>query len=361
MADQEHINILKQGMEAWNLWRDENTDTLPDLRGADLSTLHLIGYDFTGANFTGAKLVDTNFYGAKLASIGRVFRGSIVKLIVDFVGADLTRASLGNNDLAQADFTEANLEGANLADSKLLDANLNKANLNSTFLYRTNFNEARLSETSFHNARMLKTVFGDVDLSRAKGLETVSHEGPLVIGIETLYRSKGAIPEVFLRYAGVPDSMIEYIHSLVGKSIDYYSCFISYSHDDQAFAERLYTDLLYQGVRCWFAPEDLKIGDKIRSSIDEAIRIHDKLLLVLSKKSVESNWVEKEVETAFEKEYQQKKLVLFPIRLDDTVMETTQAWAADIRRTRYIGDFRNWKNQEDYQRVLNRLLHDLKA
>jgi hypothetical protein len=68
----------------------------------------------------------------------------------------------------------------------------------------------------------------------------------------------------------------------------------------------------------------MKIGDRIRPKIDEAIRVHDKLLL--TKSSMKSAWVEKEVETAFEKE----RTVLFPIRLDDAVMEAEEAWAADV-------------------------------
>jgi hypothetical protein len=96
--------------------------------------------------------------------------------------------------------------------------------------------------------------------------------------------------------------------------------------------------------------------------IDEAIRVHDKLLLVLSRSSVESAWVEKEVETAFEKERRQgNKPVLFPIRLDDAVMQTDQAWAADVRRTRHIGDFTRWKDHDAYQQAFQRLLRDLKA
>lgn len=90
----------------------------------------------------------------------------------------------------------------------------------------------------------------------------------------------------------------------------------------------------------WLATEDLKIGDRFRTKIDEAIRLYDKLLLVDSKNSVGSPWVESEVEAAFEKERKQKRTVLFPIRLDDAVMETGQAWAAEIRRTRHRGDFR---------------------
>jgi hypothetical protein len=53
--------------------------------------------------------------------------------------------------------------------------------------------------------------------------------------------------------------------------------------------------------------------------------------------------------------------VLFPIRTDDAVMDTTAAWAADIRRTRHIADFRKWKDHDAYQQAFERLLRDLKA
>ena len=67
------------------------------------------------------------------------------------------------------------------------------------------------------------------------------------------------------------------------------------------------------------------------------------------------------METAFEKERKQKRTVLFPIRLDDAVMETDEAWAADIRRTRHIGDFRGWKEHDKYKVAFGRLMRDLKA
>ena len=53
--------------------------------------------------------------------------------------------------------------------------------------------------------------------------------------------------------------------------------------------------------------------------------------------------------------------VLFPIRLDSAVMDTDQAWAADIRRTRHVGDFSRWKDYDAYQKAFERLLRDLKA
>jgi hypothetical protein len=221
---------------------------------------------------------------------------------------------------------------------------------------------ASLMGANLGRAVVWLTVFGDNDLREVKGLEELLHVGPSTIGIDTIYKSKGNIPEVFLRGCGVPEDFIVYMKSLVGKPIEFYSCFISYSSKDDDFAQRLYVDLQAQNVRCWFAPEDLKIGDKFRMRIDEAIHTHDRLLLVLSEHSVESAWVEKEVETAFEKERRQdNKPVLFPIRLDDAVRQTDQAWAADIRRTRHIGDFTRWKDHDAYQQAFQRLLRDLKA
>ncbi len=114
-------------------------------------------------------------------------------------------------------------------------------------------------------------------------------------------------------------------------------------------------------MRCWLATEDLKIGDIFRSRIDEAIRIHEKLLIVLSANSISSPWVEKEVETAFERERREGKVVLFPIRLDDAVMKTAESWAADIRNTSHIGAFSRWKEHDAYTKALDRLQRDLKA
>jgi hypothetical protein len=77
--------------------------------------------------------------------------------------------------------------------------------------------------------------------------------------------------------------------------------------------------------------------------------------------SIASPWVEEEVEATLEKEHKQGKPVLFPIRLDDAVMETGQAWAASLRRTRHIGDFCNWKDHDAFQKAFERLLRNLKS
>jgi hypothetical protein len=66
------------------------------------------------------------------------------------------------------------------------------------------------------------------------------------------------------------------------------------------------------------------------------------------------------VETALEREHQQGTTVLFPLRIDDTVMMQQTGWPALIRRTRHIGDFRDWESYGAYQKAFDRLLRDLK-
>ena len=128
---------------------------------------------------------------------------------------------------------------------------------------------------------------------------------------------------------------------------------------DQEFAERLHADLQNKGVRCWFAPHDLPVGAKILDALDEAIRLRDKLLLIVSENSIASEWVEDEVNKAFAEERDRKQLVLFPVRIDEAVLETPEPWARKLRDQRNIGDFRHWKDHDVYNASFERVLRDL--
>jgi uncharacterized protein YjbI with pentapeptide repeats len=341
MDRDEALRLLKggeRGIEEWNRLRATDYSNI-DLSDADLSGAHLRGADLGFDDLTRANLhhADLSF-----ASFGGDLGGANLR------GARLSGAYLGG----------ANLSGADLSDADLGGAQLYGADLRRTYLVRAYLGGANLS-----NATCGHTVFADVDLSEVKDLDSIKHSGPSTVGIDTLYRSKGKIPEAFLRGCGVPDAQIEYLPSLIGSvdPIQFYSCFISYSSKNRDFAERLHADLQAKGVRCWFAPEDLKIGERFRQRIDMAIRVHDKLMLVLSEQSLASDWVEAEVEAALDREGREKRIVLFPIRLDDAVLESPVAWASHVKRTRHIGDFCGWKDHDAYQRAFDRLLRDLRA
>src|ERR1043165_2335770 len=276
MANPEHLEILKQGVEVWNEWMGD-ASVYPDLSGANLARLslnqiNLMEVNLDGVNLSGASLIEASLFTTSL------------------IGANLKNANLNLVDLYSAELISADLTGASLVGADLDWANLTGANLSNTILEGVNFARAYLTHADFSNAQMGYVIFGGNDLGNTKGLETVRHTSPSFISIDTFYYSEGNIPEAFLRGCGVPEDFIIYMRSLVAQPIQFYSCFISYSAKNQLFADRLYSDLQNKGVRCWLASEDLKIGAKTRLAIDESIRIHDKLLLILTKHSVASDW-----------------------------------------------------------------------
>jgi hypothetical protein len=135
------------------------------------------------------------------------------------------------------------------------------------------------------------------------------------------------------------------------------------------FADRLHADLQAKGVRCWFAPHDIRAGEKIHEQIDRAIHLQDRLLLILSPASMASEWVKAEIFKGREREIKENRRVLFPIRLCS--FETLRDWklfdsdsgkdlAREIREY-FIPDFSDWKNHDAYRIAFDRLLKDLQG
>jgi hypothetical protein len=333
MADENQVALLRQGAKEWNAWRGPNRDWV-DLSETDLSEVDLSEADLSVANLRGADLIGANLSRADLSR-------------TDLIGANLSRANLSRANLSVAALNGAALNGANLHGANLRGADLIGANLH----------EANLRGTNLQDARLFGTTLADVDLSAVIGLQACVHLGPSIIDFRTLQKS-GPLPLAFLRGVGLPDNLIEYLPSLLNQAIQHYSCFISYSSKDDEFAYRIHADLQNKGVRCWFAPHDLPIGAKILDALDAAIRLREKVVLILSEHSIKSDWVEDEVTAGFEEERMRGQIVLFPVRLDEAVMNTSEAWAAKLR-ARNIGDFRKWKDHDAYKQSLARVLRDL--
>ncbi len=347
MADEEHLKILKQGADVWNRWRADNPEIIPNLCGEVIISTDLKGVNLANADLHG-----------------------MIWITSDFNGADFSSANLRGVYINGSNFISANFRGANLSDARLTFTDLSESGLDGAHLERTYLKRVLISGTSLRNSHIAFTTFADMDLSEVEGLETVTHRAPSSIGIDTIYKSQGKIPYVFLRGAGVPEEFIQYMpHLITGKAIQFYSCFISYSTSDQEFAERLHADLQSKGVRVWFAPEDIKGGRKLHEQIPEAIRLYDKLLLVLSENSMQSEWVKTEIYHARQDEIRNNKRKLFPIGL--AVYKKISDWTAPYGRLAkdmaveiqeyYIPDFSNWKDHDSYKQAFDRLLRDLQA
>jgi uncharacterized protein YjbI with pentapeptide repeats len=366
MANEEHLKILMQGVEAWNRWRKENPDVHPDLREADLSEAHLNRVDLSDAHLGKATLCRANLSWAHLS--GATLRGANLREAY-LIQANLSEANLNLADLSMADLTGADVRGARLME----------ADLSGTLLILADLSGANLGETNLSWAQVGTTAFVNLDLSAVKGLNTVSHEGPSPISTDTLSNSHGQISEIFLRGCGLSDWEIEAaklyqpdlrrdkvidivyrIHDLrAHQAIQVNALFISYTHSDGPFVDCLEGYLNEKGIRFWRDVHDATAG-RLEKQIDRAMRLNPTVLLVLSADSIQSDWVEHEARLARELEKELGRDVLCPVALDDAWK--TCRWPERLREQimEYnILDFSAWQDEAFFRRSFGKLIDGL--
>jgi hypothetical protein len=320
----------KDGVARWN-----------ELRRADpmRSSFVLSGIDLAGAALAGANLSYLNLEGARLAG-------------ATLVGADLRRTYLDGADLSGADLTDARmidtvLGGADLRRATFFRTTLAHADLRRATLTEANLVEAWVIGGNFEGAVMDGAIFGHTYLSSllggASGLERAVHVARSRVSIDTILEK---LPEVFLQGCGVANEDIDYVRSRSGGAISFYSVFISYSHADKPFAHRLHALLQARGIRCWLDEHDLKPGDRLLDIIDDAIRVHDRLILCCSKSSLESWWVRDEIRKAQTRERREKRDVIIPILLDRHLLDGWEDGLASDLTSRYALDFTGWDRSD---------------
>ena len=201
MANQEHLDILKQGVDVWNKWREEQENTRPDLSGInlflkhpyaeenmifrenELYNIHLRGVDLSGINFTevnlrGANLQKVILRGAKLEGAdltkanlrnAKLEKAILFRTILKeaeligaklnqtwIVGADFSGAVLSFATLSQAELDLVDLRGANLYETDLSKSHLTRVDLRGAVLIETNLNEAIITHCSVYGVSTWK-------------------------------------------------------------------------------------------------------------------------------------------------------------------------------------------------------------
>jgi hypothetical protein len=181
MANEEHVAILKQGMAAWNAWRDENPNIRPDLSEANLHDR-----DLRYANLSNACLIDTDLSEALLSHAN--FIGAECSSETDFSKARLVYADFSEVNLNGVRFIEANLHGAILKGALFIEANFYAANL-----LRVVLTGADLSGANLQAARLMNADLAGTNLTgcRVQGISAwrveldnkTKQEGLIVTGV----------------------------------------------------------------------------------------------------------------------------------------------------------------------------------
>lgn len=354
MTKDEMVAMLKGSMEEWNSWKARNWNVFTE------ENYYLSEFDLVNADLQKANLIQVDLGKANLSN-------------ANFIDANLSKANLIDTELNSARFNNANLSNANF-----LRAKLNNANLQNTVLSSTNLQNSILYNVDFTDARLHSSIIVNVDLSKTKGLEKVKHAGPSIINQETFKKSKGQIPKVFLEGCGLRDWEIKSVELYreglsdmdienivyeiaqlkMGDPIQLHNLFISYSHANHAFVDALEPYLKNKGIRFWRDIHDGTAGplDKmvVRAMENRTV------LLIFSENSIDSDWVEFEVENARQLEKQYGRHVLCPIALDASWKDAKWSPILMNQIKKYnVLDFSGWKKAGNMQQQFDKLLKGL--
>ena len=310
-----------------------------DLSGADLSEADLSGADLSGANLSGADLSEANLSEANLSE-------------ADLRGANLSGANLSGADLSgptSAGPTSAGPTSAGPTSARPTSAGPTSAGPTSagptsagpTSAGPTSSGPTSAGPTSATPSATERSSPKSTYPKQAVSIQSITQDRA-PSALDTLIRSKGKIPEAFLRGCGLspwevlsanlyrPELTPAGLSDLQDQIFDAWTkgrslingCFISYSAIDAKFVDKLRDRLLAEGINVWMDRHDMVAGT-IQDQVWRAIQFHHLVILILSKDSVKSDWVESDLETARDKEKAEGRAVLCPVALDD-------AWKAKI-------------------------------
>lgn len=334
-------SILLKGAAEWNDWRATNRTIWPDLTRINLSHMNLEGIDLSNANLPRAELEGASLRSANLRNAN--FKDALL-IGIDAWGANFDEANLYNADLREADLRHASFRYANFR------AKLDKARLDQAIFGHTGINRSLLLE--------------------ARDLDTTLHDGASTIDLvmledvmRQLQNNPARFPTVarFLRASGVPQHILDYYSGRLGAQPSWQSCFLSYSFSDSSFASQAYEFLEKNKVPCFLAERETQLGARIETKMKAEILGRDRFILICSKESLESDWVQLELGYAQAKEERLDQEIVLPIDLDGFLFSPSYYGdTAELLRSRLAANFVGWRDhafplEKRFQSILSAL------
>ena len=405
MANMDHVQLVKRGRDQVARWREANPDEILDLNaaymsyvrapqvdisGADCRDADLMGAVLHRANLSGCHMNPCHLYHANLreANLTRARMNGANLRGADLRGADLSGADLDRTVLSDANLTGAKLVNANLSRASLVGTNLTGADLTGVSfagasLVRTNMTDAICSNSDFFQTQFWSvnltgadlsgsqfgySIFQDCDLSGVKGLDQVRHDAPSTVGLDTLFRSHGKIPEAFLRDVGLPEAAFGFLETAKHDTTSLVDCFISCTDDDEEIARALRDDLRVEGVRCWVFSQIVRGNPLVerhstsdQEEVERWVRSYDKMVVLASAKALEVEAVLNDITHAKQLQLTTEKWSIFLAATDNALIEPRSRFARSLVAEHVVFDLRG--KQDDpgtYKKEVVRLAEALK-
>lgn len=373
MANMELVLIVKQGRDAVAKWREDNPTTtmdlseaymshtrLPqvdlsasDLRNADfmgamlrranfarsyMNPCHLYRADLREANMSGTLLSGANLRGADLrkANLEGANLDRAILSDCNFEGANLKGANLGRTNIDRANMTGADLSGAYFGGARVKRSNFSNTNLVGSDLFEANLDSVNFDGSDFSNSILGYTVFQNCNLSTAANLESIRHDAPSTLGVDSLLKSSN-LPNEFLQGLGVSESFIE-LNKSIERDSGTQECYISFTADHEEFARKLQQELRLRGIVCWLFSENSRgnaLVDRRSTSEEEEIerwvRHYDKLIVVTTEESFSNEVIRNDVVSGKEKQMTEDNWVLYLVSPDSAIMESRNRFIRTLR------------------------------
>ena len=405
MANMEHVQLVRRGRDHVARWREANPDDYLDLNaaymsyvrapqvdisGADIRDSDLMGAVLQRANLSGCHMNPCHLYHANLreANLSRArmngsnLRGADLRG-ADLSGADLDRAVLSDANLTGAKLVNANLSRASLAGANLTDADLTGASFAGASLVRANLTNAICTNSDFFQAQFWSvdltgtdlsdsifgyTIFQDCDLSGVKGLDQVRHDAPSTLGLDSLFRSHGQIPEAFLRGVGLPEATFGFLETARDDTTSLVDCFISCIDEEQELAKTLRDDLQVAGVRCWVFSQVVRgnplvsrLSESDQEEVERWLRSYNKLVVLVSARSLEVEAILNDITHAKQMQLSTGKWSLFLGVTDDALENPRSRFARSLVAEHVVFKLGGKQiDPEAYQKEVERLAEALK-
>ena len=402
MANMEHVQLVRRGRDHVARWKEANPGEILDLNaaymsfvrapqvdisGADLRHSDLMGAVMRRANLSGCFLNPSHLYHADLREsnlTGCLFNGANLRGAdlrqADLTGADLDRAVLSDADLSGANLTNANLQRTSLKGAKLIGANLTGANFSGADLVRSDLTDAVLANADLFQTRVWGcildgadlsgaalgyTVLQDCDLRNVIGLERIRHDAPSSIGVDTIYRSGGQLPAMFLAAAGVPSSLATLQDAIAAAPPQLSECYIACRDDDEEFAHKLSDDLSEQGITAWVFSQHARgnalvsrLSSSDQEEIERWVRHYDRLIVVASTRAIDTEAILNDITAARNKQQSADRWMLYFVAPDDGLMRPGGRAARNLAAENVIFDLRP-EDAATYQSELAKLAEAL--